>query len=73
MITTKMGATQIRGSLAEVKTDLTIILREFRVALSENYSDETIDKFIDEAVSLAKKNEADLVDEILKKIMEVLR
>ena len=72
MIKTEKGETTIRGTLAEVRTDLTVIICAFRDTLSEEFTEERIDEIISDAVSMSKKKPDEVIDIVLKKLLEVL-
>lgn len=72
MIKTKNGATAIRGTLPEVCTDLTLIIREFRKCLSDDKTEAEIEKLIADAVSLSKKSGSELADEIENRLLKML-
>ena len=73
MITTNNGETTIKGSLPEIETDLTIILKHFRKCLSkENIPEDRIDKIIADAVELSKKGSAEVLDMAIDLLMKFL-
>jgi len=72
MIITKNGSTTIRGTLPEICTDLTVIIREFRKCLSKDKSEAEIEKLISDAVSLSKKTGAELADEVIDRLLKIL-
>ena len=72
MIKTKYGATVIEGTLHEIKTDLTLIIRELRKCLSKDFPEDRIDKFISDAVELSKKDEAEVHDMAVEAALKLL-
>lgn len=72
MITHKNRKTRIRGTLPEICTDLTVIIREFRKCLSKDMTEEEIEKLIADAVSLSKKTGQELVDEAFERLLKCL-
>ena len=72
MITRKNRTTKIRGTLPEICTDLTVIIREFRKCLSKHLPEEEIEKLIADAVSLSKKTGNELDQEAIERILKRL-
>lgn len=72
MIKTENGVVAIRGTLPEICTDLTIIIREFRKCLSKDKTEAEVEKLIADAVSLSKKNGSELSEEITNRLVKML-
>lgn len=72
MIKTKYGATMIEGTLHEIKTDLTLIIREVRKCLSKECPEVSIDKFIADAVEMSKKDESEVHDMAVAALLKFL-
>lgn len=72
MIKTKKGKTRIEGTLLEIKTDLTIIIKEVRKCLSRDFTEERIDEIIATSVELSKKGETEVHDMAVAALMELI-
>ena len=74
MIKTEKGTTCIKGTLSEVCTDLTIIIREFRKCLANNdFEEEVIEELIADAVTDSKMSNEEVREEIGKFLGELVK
>lgn len=72
MIKTKKGDTCIKGTLLEIETDLTLIIREFRKCLSRDFTEDRIDEIIARSVELSKKDKDEVRDMAIDALMKLM-
>lgn len=72
MIRTENGNTKLKGSVAELHADLTIVIKSFVDAMVKNEMDqEDAWKLVDESVETAKIDESELVKDVKEKLSEI--
>ena len=72
MIKTKEGTTKIKGTEAEIRADLAVILAAAREAFAEKRSLEEADAFIDEALMRSRMKNEDVLFGTLEEISKIL-
>lgn len=73
MIKVEKGAVEIRGSIPELMTDVTIVLRAVREVITDRGGEEVADKMMQHSIDLYKKTDEEIMKEAMSDFGRLLQ